>query len=413
MDPSRVARILADQESSASARVLRAGLVGLRAALEDTLGRTADDPAAARVRELIGELGAVLAGPPADFGAGAASGTNVSAGAGATFGTSAASGANLSAPAGVSVSAASPRERAAEARSARLRELAAALAADPRARRFLDERSLTALAGPGGGPDADEALWSTFHLRLLRLPAQVAEDWRRRAARLVTASSGGAARTVLPDTENVLIPPYSPGGPSLVTAPDAAPDPQIAAAIGGMPIRGSDLDALAALTTCVLAVAERDDSLYLCLESVQFHGAEPLDARLTASYREEALARMSNYVHAEPGSIAQFEALILLDEAVASLVHSPLAAPDSWWAALGTASRRLLAERVRALRADGQDVEAVPLALRYRDVRDRTDGNDVGARESGSAPGEVLACLRVWARVPSRRLTGRVLYQAA
>jgi hypothetical protein len=395
MDPSRVARILADQESSASARVLRAGLVGLRAALEDTLGRTADDPAAARVRELIGELGAVLAGPPADFGAGADAGAGVSA------------------PAGVSVGAASPRERAAEARSAGLRELAAALAADPRARRFLDERSLAALAGPGCGPDADEALWSTFHLRLLRLPAQVADDWRRRAARLATASSGGAPRTVLPGAQNVLIPAYSPGGPSLGTAPDASPDPQIAAAVDRAPTRDADLVALAALTTCVLAVAERDDSLYLCLESVQFHGAEPLDARLTASYREEALARMGDYAHAEPGSIAQFEALILLDEAVASLVHSPLAAPDSWWAALGTASRRLLAERVRALRADGQDVEAVPLALRYRDVRDRTDGNDVGARESGSAPGEVLACLRVWARVSSRRLTGRVLYQTA
>lgn len=403
MDPSRVARILAEQESSASARVLRAGLVGLRAALEDTLGRTADDPAAARVRELIGEIGAALAGPSADLGAGAGAGVNVSAGA--TFGAGAASGVNVSAP--------PPREHAADARSARLRELAAALAADPRARRFLDARSLAALADPGGGPDADEALWSTFHLRLLRLPAQAAEDWRRRAARLAEAASDDAPGTVLPGARDVLIPAYSPGGPSLVTAPDAAPDPQIAAAIGGMPLRGGDLAALAALTTCVLAVAERDDSLYLCLESVQFHGAEPLDARLTASYREEALARMGNYVHAEPGSVAQFEALILLDEAVASLVHSPLAAPDSWWAGLGTASRRLLAERVRALRADGQEVEAVPLALHYRDVRDRTDGNDVGARESGSAPGEVLACLRVWARVPSRRLTGRVLYQAA
>jgi hypothetical protein len=387
MDPSRVARILADQEASASARVLRAGLVGLRAALEDTLARTPDDPAAARVRELIGELGAALAGPPPDFGAG------------------------VSAPAGVSVAAASPRERAVAERSARLRELAAALAADPRARSFLDERSLTALAGPGDGPDADEALWSTFHLRLLRLPVRVADDWRRRAARLAEVSSGGAPRTVLLGAQNVLIPTYSPGGPSLGTSPDASPDPQVAFAIGGMPARGGDLATLAALTTCVLAVAERDDSLYLCLESVHFHGAEPLDARLAASYRQEVLARMNSYVHADPGSITQFEALISLDEAVASLVHSPLAAPDSWWAALGAASRRLLAERVRALRADGQDVDAVPLALRYRDVRDRTGGNDVGASESGSAPGEVLACLRVWARLPSRQLTGRVLYQ--
>ena len=64
-----------------------------------------------------------------------------------------------------------------------------------------------------------------------------------------------------------------------------------------------------------------------------------------------------------------------------------------------------------ALREMGTDVEVLPLGLKYRDIQDLTDHNDVGV-SSGGQPGDVLACLRLWARIgagrcPAGSCTGR------
>jgi len=65
---------------------------------------------------------------------------------------------------------------------------------------------------------------------------------------------------------------------------------------------------------------------------------------------------------------------------------------------------------VSALKTRGADVEVMPLSLRYRDVRDLTTGNDVASR-SGGEPGDVLACLRLWARIGGKTIPGRVMYR--
>ena len=63
------------------------------------------------------------------------------------------------------------------------------------------------------------------------------------------------------------------------------------------------------------------------------------------------------------------------------------------------------------LRESGADVEVLTLGLRYQDVRDRTGGNDVPSR-SGGETGDILGCLRLWARIGTRQLPGRVLYRS-
>ena len=142
-----------------------------------------------------------------------------------------------------------------------------------------------------------------------------------------------------------------------------------------------------------------------------FSGSRRLDEELRGQYRTDLLGRYREYARTAPGSAARLEALLDIDEAVSSLMHRPPAHAASWWAQVRQRSRRLVDQAADELRRSGADVEVLPLSMRYLDVRGYTAGNDV-ASSTGGEPGDVLACLRPWARIDGTTLPGRVMYRS-
>ena len=369
----RAARtLLALAGHSELAAVLRGGLVGLDAALRDAVARAAADPGTEACRDVLRELAGLLAADP------------------------------LPAQAAVPATG-GRRELAAGGR----RELAAAFAADAQVRAQLAPRALAVFRD--GADQRAEDVWRHLHLRLLRLPPPLAARWRQRAGDVVPPAPQ-PWRVVPAEEPVVLVPPPGTGEPGLRAGPDGELAPDVAAALAAALERPA-VRAIGGVATAVLAVAELDDQLHLGLESVQFLGLRRLDAEGLRQYRSELLLRLGDLAQTPAGSLPELEALIEVDEALASLVHRPPAVATSWWAGLSATVRGVLAAAEEAARSSGADIDVQPLVLRYRDVQGMTSDNDVAVDGAGET-GDVLACLRVWARLGGRVLPGRVVYRA-
>lgn len=262
----------------------------------------------------------------------------------------------------------------------------------------------------GLGPETPTVeLWRRSHLASLRLPPSHAREWRTVVADAVAEldlKTDDSWHTLPASDDTVLVPPVAgePGWRTSVQAPVAA---DIAENLHIDPTHssGSDRWILATLATTVVGLAEVDDDLWLGLESVRYHGLGRLDDSTRLVYRRDLLDRLAAYAQETPGSTASFEALLLVDEALNSIVHRPVAAPGSWWAQLGEQSRAL----VFHAQQDHSDVSVQLLARQYREAKAMTDGNDVRVDGAGGT-GTVLACLRLWARVEGKELPGRVMY---
>src|SRR5260370_6440775 len=303
-----------------------------------------------------------------------------------------------------------------------LGKLVAAFVGDPSAAQFVDTQSLSALSRPPeGSKDGADAIWRALHLCLLRLPEQASAQWHGKTAALAAPaeSTAEAWRRLPGERQAPLVPVRATVERTLAaegvqTSPDAPVDDEVLAALGihgtGAHDRGSDAAELARLSSLLLALTALDENLVLCLESLLFQGSRRLDDKLRRLYRTDLLGRLREYARSEPGSAAGLEALIEVDEAINSLTHRPPAAVGSWWDQVRQQSRRMVDRSVSALKTRGADVEVMPLSLRYRDVRDLTTGNDVASR-SGGEPGDVLACLRLWARIGGKTIPGRVMYR--
>jgi hypothetical protein len=378
-------RLLQVTESSEIARTARSGLIGWRAILADAVARCPQDPGRIPAIDLIGQVDEILR----------------------AWGAEQDSGAAATAPAPYL--------------DFGLRDLVAAFAGDPSVVQFLDTQSLAALRRASEGPqDRADAIWRALHLCLLRLPEQVSAQWRGKTAALsAPAEIAAEAWRRLPGEHRATLVPVraTPEGTLLAggiqTAPDAVVDEEVLAAVRGHGTGAQDRgDAaeLARLSSLLLALTALDENLVLCLESVHFKGSTRLDDKIRQLYGTDLLGRLREYARSEPGSAASLEALIEVDEAVNSLTHRPPAAVGSWWDQIRQQSRRMVDQSVSALKARGTDVEVMQLSLRYRDVRDLTSGNDVASR-SGGEPGDVLACLRLWARIGGKTVLGRVMYR--
>ncbi|MEI5101076.1 hypothetical protein RB200_24150 [Streptomyces sp. PmtG] len=212
----------------------------------------------------------------------------------------------------------------------------------------------------------------------------------------------------------VLLPPLPrlgvPGVRLTATGPRA--DWAVRAAGGDAGAGRAPLAVCVVLAGWVARLADLDDQLHHCLETVAHRGVVPLrDAEHRAAYRQELAQRIGHLARQEPGSPEELRAALAVDEALCSVVHLPPAAPGSWWARVAEASQRVVLELRRRVRDGGADVAVEVLAPTYREARRRTGGNDIPL-DAGGRQGQVLAGLRLWARVDGRELPGRVVYRA-
>jgi hypothetical protein len=163
----------------------------------------------------------------------------------------------------------------------------------------------------------------------------------------------------------------------------------------------------------MLWFANNDLALKLILQSVYRFGFVPFNDAHRERYRRSILDRLDRFARAEESADAleTVRAWVEVDEAVHSLVHRPLAHPQSAFARLGRSCRDMLPE-IRALAAAAKlAVHVQTIAGSYADARKLTDGNDLEVDGTG-APGDVVYCNRLFLRLDGTAYPGRVVYRA-
>ena len=387
---------LLDVPASALAETLRSGLVGLRATLADALDRSPADPGAHACARLLAALDAEL---HSGF---------------ATTGT-ASRGTAPRGPSTVGIAPGDPPPVPDEVRAVPVGvpvdEVAARLTADaPAPPTSLTSPAVAALlARPDAPPwlaaaaagSSPAQLWRRAHVAALRLPPAAADAWRAAVAAALPPPAGSAPSRTLPGDADLALVPSHGAEPGWHTATAASADPEIVRCL-----RTTDgpRGELARLCTCVLGMVELDDELLLGLESVRFRGLGGFDDTLRTAFRRELIDRLTALGATAHGTPASFEALLLVDEALHSVLHIPVPAAGSWWARLNERSRTLVFDA----RRDHPGTDVMVLARSYREAKTKTGGRDIRYPFDGS--GNVLSCLRLWAQVDGRQLPGRVVW---
>jgi hypothetical protein len=381
--PESLSSLLARSDSQAS-QALRWGLHGLRASLQAVLEEVSQDPGCGQLRTLLAELDPLL--DPGRL---------------STSPMLPPDAAGDRAPEGP-VGAAAPAPR--------LLPLAQAIAG---AGQFQAELARSPI--PDG---SDDEIWNAVQRLLLRVPAHLAEEWRHRSQEFADQAGGRLdewAAVTLPLPWDEAIYPGVTGAvraAGLRSAPTATLDPRLAAPAD------DDLQVLASVASTCLWFVDHDPHLYHCLKSVFRFGVAPLTGDQRERYVAELLRLWERVGTVAAGARASaprpwlkehLKALLDLDEALHSLVYQPLAAPDSWWARLlGQAREALFQARDRAIQA-GSVVHLQLLGGNFADInRLAPDSLQVDF----GVPGEVSACLRIWARIDGEELKGRVLYRS-
>jgi hypothetical protein len=292
----------------------------------------------------------------------------------------------------------------------RLVQLARAMAEDPRLGPYLQAAPIRAIS--------DDDVWNQVQRLLLRVPADVAGEWQKRSldhAQQIGAWPDQSRTAVVPLLRDENIYPGLSGAiqaMGLRSATSAALDPRV------KPPADSSLRFLAGVVSTYVWFAEHDPHLAHCLKGVFSFGITPLRDGQGERYRDELLRlweRVQNSL-AEPPSTAarpwfkdRLREQLDLDEALHSLLYQPLPAADSWWGMLQTQAREvLLKARDRAAQA-GCPAHLQVLGGPFAEInRLAPDSLQVDF----GVPGEVAACLRVWARVDGEESKGRVLYRS-
>jgi hypothetical protein len=259
----------------------------------------------------------------------------------------------------------------------------------------------------------DSQLWNEIQRLLLRVPATVANSWRQRLlelADLVGAKEDKRSLFSLPFSRDEFLYPGLTGeikvkGLSLSKKLLKQQPPQIS--------RNEDLFFLAGVVSTYLEFITLDSSLHHALKSVyRFHVTSLISQQERSKYIAALEDRFQRVLAAEnhDDPTVTLRARLDLDEAIHSLVYLPPADRHSWWGKLQDESRRTLDRVVERVRNQGHKVQFRPLWGPYADVCALS--KDDLELDSGGIQGEVLACLRVYANIDEEELRGRVLFRS-
>ncbi|MCL1471221.1 hypothetical protein [Argonema antarcticum] len=259
---------------------------------------------------------------------------------------------------------------------------------------------------------ADADLWKEIQLKLLRIPETLAQSWRDRTLSLAKeagAESSKRSQIKLPFTREELLYPGLSGtiqASGLQLSAKTPLDPRVASGDG-------DLNFLAGVGSTWIKFIEIDTDLHHALKSVYRFGVKSLESKDEQSKYITALIDCFDRAKAAEENTdpaVTLRARIDLDEAIHSLVYLPPCDRDSWWGKLQQESRRTLNQVADKARKAGHTVQIRPLWGLYADIRPWS--KDDLELDSGSKPGEVLACLRVYAKINEEALPGRVLFRS-
>lgn len=289
----------------------------------------------------------------------------------------------------------------------KLIHLRSAFAADAELSVYLGNSSLQS--------QTDAELWPEIHRKLLRVPENLATTWRQRAldfAQEIGAAADNVHLHQLPFSRNEII---YPGLNGTVKAPGLCLSEKALLKTGINPIdEYGNLYSLAGFVHLFQRFIEIEPDLHHALKSVFSFDIMPLQSQ--PEQRTQYINTLSDRWHriqqAESNSdeLLSLRAWIDIDEAIHSLVFIPPVERYSWWGNLQQESRRILKKIAQTAINLGYDVRIRQLSGLYADVCPFS--KDDLQLNCGGVPGEVLTCLRVYARINQEETPGRVIFRS-
>ncbi|MEM7716152.1 MAG: hypothetical protein AAF349_21690 [Cyanobacteria bacterium P01_A01_bin.68] len=175
---------------------------------------------------------------------------------------------------------------------------------------------------------------------------------------------------------------------------------------------GTELDILAGVVSTCLKFIEVDPHLHHALRSVDRFGVRSLRLADKSKYIAALIERFKKVkVTFNTNNLMALRARLDLDEAIHSLTYLPCVDRFSWWGKLQQEARRTLDTAAQQARQAGINVQIRPLWGTYADIYPFS--KDDLQIETGGIPGEVSACLRVYAKINDEILPGRVLFRSS
>lgn len=262
-------------------------------------------------------------------------------------------------------------------------------------------------------PEDPAARWRVFSLALLRLPDADRARWRVRTSHLAPPTADSPVR-VLPTlgASRVLLPAWPGSDHVTVRLDPAAPLLTEVAEALGQPRPASPLFKFGVLASQILTVAELDQYILDTTDPASPKPQPLWEPDVLARFRDRLLERLSELSRAGVDDPLMLHAMAGADEALRSVIHLPLAAPDSWWSNRRRESLSIIQGLVKQLVADGHDVEVDALDGGYERILTAgltAHDQDVPIADAKRA-GLVGASLRLFTRVRQDRRTGRVIY---
>lgn len=261
--------------------------------------------------------------------------------------------------------------------------------------------------------DAD--LWNEIHRKLLRVPEDLAQIWRQRALDL--AQEMGAMENNeyvyhLPFIRNEIIYPGLSGSVNvqgLCLSQKAFFQNNVI-----QNYASEELHLLASFLLLWCKFIEIEPDLHHALKSVFSFDFVPLHSQPDQQnqYIDALVDRFQRTKKAEEIAepLLTLRAWIDMDEAINSLVFVPPSERYSWWGKLQQESRRALKKVADRATNAGYEVRIRQLTGIYADIC--AFSKDDLQLDCGGIPGEVLTCLRVYARINQEEIPGRVIFRS-
>ncbi|MBW4564401.1 MAG: hypothetical protein KME32_25315 [Mojavia pulchra JT2-VF2] len=259
----------------------------------------------------------------------------------------------------------------------------------------------------------DSELWNEIQRKLLRVPEDMATYWRQRAldlAQEVGAVEDNSELYPLPFIRDEIIYPGLKGtvqAKGLCLSQQALSNSEIS--------QTGDLNLLAGFLLLCIKFIEIDPDLHHALKSVFSFDIISLHSKpeQQIQYIEALTGRFHRTQKAEENadSLLTLRAWIDMDEAIHSLVFVPPSDRYSWWGNLQQESRRKLKKFVDQANKQGHEVRIRQLSGLYADICALS--KDDLQLDCGGNPGEVLTCLRVYARINQEDSPGRVIFRSS
>jgi hypothetical protein len=261
--------------------------------------------------------------------------------------------------------------------------------------------------------DAD--LWHEIHRKLLRIPEDLAAFWRQRAldlAQEVGAIADNSNLHQLPFIRDEIIYPGLSGTVHIQGM--SLSQKLLLNSEFFQPKNSEDLHLLAGFLLLYAKFIEIDPDLHHALKSIfsfdiiSFHSKPEQRTQYIEALKDRFHRTQKTEENAE--IIAIVRAWIDMDEAIHSLVFVPPAERYSWWGKLQQESRRTLKKVADKANQAGHNIRIRQLSGLYADIC--AFSKDDLQLDCGGIPGEILTCLRVYARINQEESPGRVIFRS-